>query len=106
MNEKIDWIKKYEGLGLSLEYETVGGFWVGEDRNCNNITIDEPIVQAWLDAGLIKPVKQTKIVRVEGVRMVKPPSGNLYSEFRPTHYDELPDGAMSRPVTLEFEVEE
>ena len=100
---KLDRNKRYEGLGLTLQRDP--SYWVGRDGNGKYLTADDEIMQAWLDWAYIKPVRETKIVRVEGVRMVKPPSGNLYSEFRPTHYDELPDGAMSKPVTLEFEVD-
>lgn len=102
----LDRSKKYAGLGLAWRSnDPAPGWWLGFDgEGPHQASASDDHMQLWLEAGHIKPVKTTKIVRVEGVRFIKPPSGNLYSEFSPDYG--IPDNAVSKPVTLEFEVEE
>ena len=102
---KLDRAKKYEGLGLTWVYvnELAGWGSVEQQGVLRDASVREDVMQSWLDAGHIRPVKETKTVRVEGVKVCVSPLGNDYIDWaRPI---ELGDGVCSRPVTLEFEVD-
>ena len=104
---KLDRTKKHEGLGLTMGFAIdLSGLtiWQGNDEQGGSITVDESIVQAWLDAGHIKPCVGTKIVRVEGCVIVSRLDWYQVISCAGTT-EELPSGATSKPVTLEFEVE-
>lgn len=107
---KLDRSKKYEGLGLTIGYDCPP-FWSGIDESGNTVTIDQPIMQAWLDAGHIKPVRETKTVRIPARVSFNPVRWNdsrtmvvAVDSLMPLE-SLLPDCATSRQVLLEFEVE-
>lgn len=97
---KIDRNKKYEGLGLTWFHSGYTRWNGGIGRNAN---VSEQQMQTWLDAGHIQPVRETRIVRVDGVTVNISPLGNVYVDWEiPIELKRY--GAISRPVTLEFEV--
>jgi len=99
---KLDRSKKYEGLGLTWEWSDILLLWHGSEDGMGKADVLESVFEEWIDAGHIKPVRETKIVRVEGVRFTKNVTGHLVS-IHP-HLD-IPFNAYSNPVTLEFPVE-
>ena len=110
---KLDQSKKYEGWGYTIEFRNSAlsdarvPIWKSVEINFKGeplIEVDEPVVQAWLDAGHITPVKETKIVRVEGCVIVSRLDWYQVISCNGTRED-IPSGATAKPVTLEFEVE-
>lgn len=105
---KLDRKKKYEGWGLTFR-RTCFDSWLGEDQRTDKpiVTAYDQAMQAWLDAGHVKPVKQTKIVRIEGFRLAMGRDGvpfvRGWQSFTDNHL--VRESAETKPVTLEFEVE-
>lgn len=103
---KLDRSKQYTGWDLTWAIAGTS-VWSGHDKHgLLRATVDEEIMQSWLDAGHITPVKQTKIVRVENVKVRL--RGNLLEVFNWDNNRQLvalPAMSISKPVTLEFEVE-
>jgi hypothetical protein len=101
----LDRSKKYEGLGLTLHRDVA--YWAGYDSSGKYMTADDEIMQSWLDAGHIRPVKEKKIVRAEGCRIVMGYNGQVFvrgwDSFKGNHL--VPMSAEAKPVTLEFEVD-
>lgn len=60
---KLDRSKKYEGLGLAWRSnDPAPGWWLGFDGEGPHLaSASDEQMQAWLDAGHIKPVRETKI---------------------------------------------
>ena len=106
MSMTLDRSKKYEGFGLTFR-RTHFDSWIGEDQSQEKkplATVYDPVMQAWLDAGHIKPVRTTKIVRVEGCVIVNRLDWYQVISCNGTR-EEIPSGATAKPVTLEFEFE-
>lgn len=108
---KLDRNKRYEGFGLTFR-RTCFDSWLGEDLSAEKkpqATVYDSVMQRWLDAGHIKPVRETKIVRVSGVVMCVDDYGNPYVDHCTMAQREVIalglTGKVSKPVTLEFEVE-
>jgi hypothetical protein len=109
---KLDRAKKYEGWGHVLFYNEAyssAHAWVSEAKDVNKaavMMVEEPIVQSWLDAGHIRPLRETKIVRVENAR-IRMRNGALqitgWDSF--AEISKVADYANAKPVTLEFEVD-
>lgn len=107
MIQMLDRNKKYEGLGLTWSFSHALYEWIGANVIGEVVAreIGETVIQSWLDAGYIKPVQETKIVRVEGVQ-VKRQNFDLcvIGWMAPVDWDSIPAGAIAKPFTVEFEV--
>lgn len=107
---KLDHNKRYEGLGLTWEFR--GLLWIGKDLSAEKklqATVYDSVMQTWLDAGHIQPVRETKIVRMKGVTVKADNTGYLtyvgVSGALCGGTRKQLAGRTSKPVTLEFEVE-
>lgn len=104
---KIDRDKKYEGVGalegLVIKH-SANCWWDGDGPNGHTLAATDYQMARWLDAGHIQPVKETKIVRVEGVRVVMTRSGMECFEW-PSPDPRIPFDTISKPFDAEFEVE-
>ena len=103
----LDRSKKYEGLGLTWEHKVAMNQWCGYREGFYLMAHAlEDQMQAWLDADHIRPVKETKIVRVENVRIrmrhrvLEITGWDSFAEL-----NNVPEYELAKPVTLEFEVE-
>jgi hypothetical protein len=102
----LDRSKKYEGLGFTWSLFRANDMpWKGTNDDGVHVDASHNAMQVWLDAGHITPVRTTKIVRVESVRMVW--DGSTLRAFRWNSFEpsRLPAGAQSKLFDAEFEVE-
>lgn len=67
MSQTLDRSKKYGGLGVEFAWDGPSATWLGHSLGAAyRVEANSNLMQAWLDAGHIKPVRETKTVREDG----------------------------------------